>query len=184
MSHYFVGVDPSTSSLGYAILNEFGDRVLSGVCRPSHKVKGKTTRMDVVRRIAEISALLTLHLRPYTKSVLLAGVEEPPLTRQTQHSSLILTGGYWATLFLLDNLGFQYDTFKPAEVKAAAGHGQFSKEDMIITARQRFGVASFDYDDEADALWVADVARARYLETSRAALATATKPTSRRRKNV
>lgn len=45
-----------------------------------------------------------------------------------------------------------------ATAKKTAGHGRFSKQQMIDAARERWNLALVN-DDEADAMWVAETAR-------------------------
>ena len=48
-----------------------------------------------------------------------------------------------------------------ATAKKTAGHGRFSKEQMIDAAQKRWGVTIINHD-EADALWVGETARMQF----------------------
>lgn len=59
----------------------------------------------------------------------------------------------------------QYIGLSPAEIKKhATGKGNASKEIMLDFARLKFGAQIKD-DNEADALWILDLAKTRYATT-------------------
>jgi Holliday junction resolvasome RuvABC endonuclease subunit len=53
----------------------------------------------------------------------------------------------------------EYRAFSPKEIKRhAVGRGNASKQEMVVAARRKFDDRIFD-DDQADALWILDLAK-------------------------
>lgn len=65
---------------------------------------------------------------------------------------------------LSDELGYSYKGYSPKSIKKQAGGGSLSKEQMIIKAKKKFGIVENLTHDEADALWLLNLAKLDFSE--------------------
>ena len=143
------GIDPSTSKTGWAILDEDGSIVKSGIAYPG-KAPPTMGRILVMRDVLD---LLMFEYPPAR-----AAIEEPFMTPATMRSSLSVAAAFTTMMLLCIKHQVPYITVKPTTVKARAGNGRFTKEQMQDSAKIYFNMAQRPGEDEADALWVATIA--------------------------
>ena len=146
----YIGIDPATAC-GWAVLAADGSRLASGVWNlASRRHEGGGMRYVRAR-----TALLAL-LDAYPDAVL--GYEE--VARHAGTTAAHVYGGLVAVITsVCEERGVPYSGQPVGSVKRqATGKGTASKEAMIGAALARWGAV--DDDNEADALWVADLLRA------------------------
>lgn len=143
------GIDPSTSKTGWAILNDTGDIVKSGIAYPG--------KLPTMARILVMRDELDMLMFEYPPAR--AAIEEPFMTAKNPHSSLVLSVAFSAMMLLCIKHQVPYITVKPTTVKARAGNGRFTKAQMRDSAQRYFNMDRRPGEDEADALWVATIAR-------------------------
>ena len=69
----------------------------------------------------------------------------------------------WAIIALLEDMGIQYTSFSPTEIKKhATGKGTANKEKMILEAKKKWQWVEIVDDNHADALWIYDLAETLY----------------------
>lgn len=143
------GIDPSTSKTGWAILNDAGDIVKSGISYP-----GKLPTMGRILVMRDELDMLMFEHPPAR-----AAIEEPFMTLDTMKSSLAVAAAFTVMMMLCIKHQVPYITVKPTTVKARAGNGRFTKAQMQDSAQRYFNMDRRPKEDEADALWVATIAR-------------------------
>jgi Holliday junction resolvasome RuvABC endonuclease subunit len=148
-----LGIDIGTS-LGWALLLPSGDRLDSGVwdLSPS-KLEGGGWRLLRLRK--HLNALLDVH-------DVTAGAFERvdrlprPVGAMAAHVHGELRG---VIRMVFEERRIPHRGFAIGEIKkGATGRGNASKDEMIDAAEARWGV-QIAVDDEADALWVAELVR-------------------------
>jgi len=149
---YFLGIDPSATSTGLALLDSTGKYICAG------KILPKTCRGG--ERLNFINNACKAFLKPYRSLVKYAVIEAPAYGASMKADIL----GQVRGLFIL----LCYEQFIPVLLAAptsvkkfATGRGSASKTSMVKAAQNRWAMWTGDIedDDEADALWMAEIAR-------------------------
>lgn len=149
---YFCGIDPSATSTGYALVGEASQYVYAGKILPK-KLRGG-------ERLAFIRKHITQFLHPYRDRVKFVVIEAPAYDKPLKADLL----GQIRGLFLLTCFDLEIPTLlvAPTAVKKfATGSGAADKLLMVKTARKHWPqwTGTDKDDDEADALWMAELAR-------------------------
>lgn len=159
----YLGIDPATRC-GWALI--------SAACR----VVGSGT-WDLSNRPGEGAGMRFLRLRAYLREVILqhrpvavgyelvrrhGGPRRADGSASDGIAAAHVYGGCVAVLTsTCEEIGVPYLPLEVAHVKQhATGKGNAGKTAMIAAARERLRVAAVD-DNEADAIWIADLTRAR-----------------------
>lgn len=146
----YIGIDPGTSC-GWAVLNDKGERLASGVWDlKSRRHEGGGFRY--VRARALLGKLLDVY-----------GAEVVAYEEVRSHagtSAAHVYGGLVAVITgLCEEREFPYQGQPVGTVKKlATGKGNASKAAMVAAAQARWPGCGDD-DNEADALWIAEAAR-------------------------
>lgn len=149
---YFLGIDPSATSTGFALLGENSQYVFAGKILPK-KLRGG-------ERLAFIRDHIEHFLSPYHGRLKFAVIEAPAYEKPMKADLLGQIRGLF--LLLCHDLSIPAILVAPAAVKKfATGSGMADKAHMIETARKRWHhwTGTDKDDDEADALWMAELAR-------------------------
>lgn len=149
---YFLGIDPSATSTGLALIGEKGQYVFAGTILPKQRRGGE--------RLAYIRDTVPHLLRPYLGQITQAVIEAPAYERPLKADLL----GQVRGLFLLKlyDYGIPVLLAPPSSVKKfATGRGLSDKNFMVKTAQGYWPQwpGTDKSDDEADALWMAELAR-------------------------
>ena len=150
-----IGIDPGTAC-GWAVLDEAGMRLDSGVW----DLKSKRTEgggMRYLRARRRFARLIEQWQRD-AGGVVLAYEE---VRRHAGTSAAHVYGGLTAVLqATCEARGVPYRSVPVGTVKMhATGKGNAGKAAMMDAAAERWGPLALASDDEADALWIADVLR-------------------------
>ncbi len=147
---HVMGIDPGTRC-GWAVLDMAGERVASGVWDlRSKRHEGGGMRYLRCRKML-LDALAEFSV---------AAVFYEEVRRHAGTSAAHVYGGLIAMIgAVCEERSVPYSAIPVGTVKkAAAGKGNASKAAMVEAAAARWGVQC-ERDDEADALWIADVGR-------------------------
>lgn len=149
---YFLGIDPSATSTGYALVGEAGQYVFAGTIIPKKLKQGE--------RLGYIRDNISHFLHPYLGRINHAVIEAPAYDKPLKADLL----GQIRGLFLLRcfDLGIPVTFAAPTAVKKfATGKGAADKAAMVKAAQSRWPQwpGTDKNDDEADALWMAELAR-------------------------
>lgn len=152
----YIGIDPALSC-GWAMLNDGGQRIDSGVWNLKHDA-GEGEGMRYVKMRKHLGELLN---RAGDVDPLLLAYEWVPhhQSNASARSYARLTG---VLLEQCEMSHVNYTKLTVSEIKqAATGKGSATKAQMIEAARERWEVTCAT-DDEADALWVAEASRRKW----------------------
>lgn len=148
----FIGIDPATSC-GWAVLNETGERLASGVWKLDARA-GDGAGMRYVR----LERLFRELLEAYPIN---ARVAYEHSVNHRSGASAAIFGGIVATITrICEELQIPYCAANYATVKkVATGRGNSGKSEMTKAAHARWAPYITTSDDEADALHVAETLR-------------------------
>lgn len=148
----YIGIDPGTAC-GWAVLAVDGSRLASGVWNLASR-RHEGGGMRYVRARTSLLALLDAY--PYAA----LGYEE--VARHAGTTAAHVYGGLVAVITsACEERGVPYSGQPVGSVKRhATGKGNANKEAMVGAALARWGGVNVEDDNEADALWVADLLRA------------------------
>lgn len=151
---YYLGIDPSLTGTGLGILQCNKHECVRSAHRIVTKTRG-TVRLQYIRQ----AILEIMKSYPYIDNVKNICIEGPALNSTHQADKL---GQIRGVLMVMSLDHFVLPTEVPplSLKKFATGHGHSSKEKMIMTARDAGW--RITNDDEADAAWLAELARALY----------------------
>lgn len=160
---HFLGLDVATKT-GWAIIDDRGIRLGSGVWDCSIK-DGEGAGMRLLRLASHVRSACA-----YTNDVavqdIVVAYEGNVFTRGKKTSN-VLAALRGCVQLVCEELDITtYTSIDVADVKrTATGGAKASKEAMIAAADRRWGMTCAT-DDEADALWIAETARLRYVEAA------------------
>ena len=160
MNDLFIGLDLGAVHFGYAVLRADGTRESSGVWNLPTARSGQ--RWFALR--AHLEALVS-HWR-------LLGTMDVAYENVRRHEGVLAAHAYGGALAIVQLVlsSFQVLALVPLEVaevkRAATGKGNADKEWVQRAARAHWGEAAAATEDEADALWIAEVARRRAIPES------------------
>lgn len=149
---YFLGIDPSATSAGFALLDEAGRIRTIGTCVPQ-KLGGGA-------RLAFHRDYLLKHVKQYQDQIAHAVIEAPAYDKALKADLLGQIRGIY--LLVCADLLIPVTLVAPTAVKKfATGRGTADKVDMIKAAKNHWPDwnCARNKDDEADALWMAEIAR-------------------------
>lgn len=146
----YVGIDPGMNC-GWAVLDESGLRVASGTWRLSGG-RFDGAGMRFVRLDRHVRELLS------DPAETVVGFEE--VRRHMGTDAAHIYGGVVATVTrVCEELGVPYAGVPVGTAKRhGTGRGNAGKGEMVSAAEAKWGIKVSD-DNEADALWIADVVR-------------------------
>lgn len=106
--------------------------------------------MRLADHIKSVHATVGIGFIPYEKA---SGRNALAVIRHAELQSVIK--------LLAGELGYEYKGYSATSIKKQAGKGTLGKPEMIKRAERKFGVKGLT-DDEADALWLLDLARSEF----------------------
>ena len=147
----FIGIDPSATSSGVAILNGDGNILHHSTILP-RELREQERLVFIRDRLKEIVSSLAP-----CSGMALACIEGPSLKSINKADTLGQVRGVF--LVALYDFGFPTIMVPPTVVKKfGTKSGAANKDAMIKTAREHWAVNTPLGDDEADALWLAHIA--------------------------
>jgi Holliday junction resolvasome RuvABC endonuclease subunit len=149
----YIGIDPATAC-GYAVLNEWGNRITSGTWQL--KRKHESNGMRWIRLHKKLSDLRDTIEKPEGDIVL--GYEL--VARHNGTAAAHVYGGLVAAIQAwCEIVGIEYTAIPVGQIKrTATGKGNANKQMMIDAAEANWSLDGID-DNEADALWIAEHVR-------------------------
>jgi Holliday junction resolvasome RuvABC endonuclease subunit len=157
---YFLGIDPSATSSGLALIDRNGEIVFTKT------IKTKSRRLG--DRLAFIRDFFVAEIRRYLPVIKYAVIEAPAYDKPQQADLLGQVRGIF--LLMCYDRNIPVLLVAPTSVKKfATGTGSAEKETMVKAAQAQWSSweGSSKKDDEADALWMAEIARGTEFITGR-----------------
>lgn len=157
---YFLGIDPSATSSGLALIDPYGTIVFTKT------IKTKSRRLG--DRLAFIRDTFVAEIIHYLPLIKYAVIEAPAYDKPQQADLLGQVRGIFLLLCYDRNIPILLAS--PTSVKKfATGTGSAEKEAMVKSAQSQWPnwEGSAKKDDEADALWMAEIARGTEFITGR-----------------
>lgn len=150
MNQYYIGIDPSTVSTGYAVLNENGDLVTYGVIRPKEEAP---QYQKVHFQYQELKKIMEM----YPPSVICSEEQFGGVNKDTLKKLCHVTG---IVMLLACETNADYHMKYPASWrKSFHGNGAVKKEDTLKLVNSMFSLhLSKKQHDIADAIGMAVVA--------------------------
>jgi crossover junction endodeoxyribonuclease RuvC len=152
-NHFFIGIDPGSVSLGYAILSLSSrlNLIKSGVlCFSSHSSLGDKL-LSFYNFLVQIFSDLTS-----SDGTISIAIEQPFFFKNV-HSTFVLNSFYSIALLFSFQQKICFISFSPCEIKKIiSGYGGARKSDVEAFIRVYFPfVSSFSSADESDAIAIA-----------------------------
>ena len=147
----YLGIDPGTSC-GWALLDASGQRVGSGAwnLKPHRHEGGGMRYLRARRYLLEVLA---------TAGKPVAVAYEEVRRHMSTDAAHVYGGIVGIVAATCEEQGIPYQALPVGQIKVhATSKGNASKDAMMEAAHDRFGVRVLK-DDEADALWIADLLR-------------------------
>lgn len=141
-----LGVDPSTVSTGWAIMDEEGHLIDYGAIRCSSKIPVYIRVYTVYRELLQVA-----HKYNVTETAV-----EDQFMKSNPKTLKALSNVKATVMLIAAELGIPYTEYAPMSIKKCfTDKGNASKEDMIAMAREKYKVQEKIVDDIADAIGIA-----------------------------
>lgn len=141
-----LGVDPSTVSTGWAIMDEEGHLIDYGAIRCSSKIPVYMRVYTVYKGLLQIA-----HKYNVTETAV-----EDQFMRNNPKTLKSLSNVKATVMLIAAELEIPYTEYAPMSIKKCfTDKGNASKEDMITTAKERYQISEEIVSDIADAIGIA-----------------------------
>lgn len=173
MKSYVLGVDPSISATGIALIEVPTMKIVECITIPTKKQHDTRPDIDIIRRINIIALSLTeFILKHKDKKIYVAGIESPAFAAKGH--ILQLGGVYYSLLRLMvSTIGQEIIIVPPTSNKfMITGKGRAEKHDMTAgLSKLGIDISETKNDNEIDAVGVAITALLATQHASKEALA-------------